>query len=164
MKKQQHEIIVGIDPGAKGAMAVLKDGKVIELVKFKTISSYRNYLDAMQGYDNVKIYLEEVHSMPGQGVKSMFSFGQRFGEIIGMLEAFRLDYNLVTPQQWQKEFNKKYIKKDNNPKDMIKNIIGMRVYASNRHLSKQLIKRTGNVNTDLTDAIAIAMSYSKEAK
>ena len=95
--------------------------------------------------------------MPRQGVKSMFSFGQRLGEVIGVLEAYELTYNLVTPQQWQKKLVEQYdfpIDKNN-----IKLSIGEFI---NKKYGKSvnLVKRTGSINTDLTDSIAIALTYS----
>ena len=48
--------------------------------------------------------VEHVSAMPGQGVTSMFNFGQNFGYIKGLLEAFQIPYELVRPQKWKKEF------------------------------------------------------------
>lgn len=48
--------------------------------------------------------LEHVGAMPGQGVTSMFSFGENFGYLKGLLEAFEIPYELVRPQRWKKEF------------------------------------------------------------
>lgn len=42
--------------------------------------------------------------MPGQGVTSMFKFGENFGFIQGLLMAYSIPYELVTPQKWKKEF------------------------------------------------------------
>lgn len=49
-------------------------------------------------------YLEHIGAMPGQGVTSMFHFGENFGYIRGLLEAFEIPYELVRPQKWKKEF------------------------------------------------------------
>ena len=49
--------------------------------------------------------LEHVSAMPGQGVTSMFTFGQNFGWIQGILQAFGISYELVRPQKWKKEFS-----------------------------------------------------------
>lgn len=51
------------------------------------------------------VCLEHVHAMPKQGVSSMFSFGVNFGFIQGVLMAFGMPYELVTPQKWKKEFS-----------------------------------------------------------
>lgn len=152
-------MVIGIDVGAKGALCLIKNGKVEYLIPFKTIKSYVPLLSRIKKEKNLSIYVEEVHSMPRQGVKSMFSFGQRLGEIIGCLETLELEYKLVKPQQWQKEFFKKTkVEKNNdNTKEQIANII----YNRFMYLSSKLIKRTGRINTDLTDAIAISYTYMK---
>ena len=49
--------------------------------------------------------LERVGAMPGQGVTSMFSFGENFGFIRGLLEAYEIPYQLIRPQTWKKEFS-----------------------------------------------------------
>lgn len=48
--------------------------------------------------------LEQVHAMPKQGVTSTFNFGVSFGYIKGVLEAYGIAYQEVTPQKWKKEF------------------------------------------------------------
>lgn len=155
-------ITIGIDVGAKGALCLIKNDKVEYLIPFKTIKSYIPLLIRIKNHKALSIYVEEVHSMPKQGVKSMFSFGQRLGEIIGCLEALELDYKLVLPQQWQKDFFKKEgIEKD---KDNTKEQIGNIIYNKFLYLSSKLMKRTGRINTDLTDAIAISYTYVKGGK
>lgn len=94
-------IYVGIDPGKKGAMAVLDSG-VVALALFED-GKYAEVLKSLSGQD-VRVCLEHVNAMPGQGVTSMFSFGENFGYIRGLLEAFGLPYELVRPQKWKKEF------------------------------------------------------------
>lgn len=101
-------IYVGIDPGKKGAMAVLDSG-VVALALFED-GKYAEVLKSLSGQD-VRVCLEHVNAMPGQGVTSMFSFGENFGYIRGLLEAFGLPYELVRPQKWKKEFS---ITKDKN--------------------------------------------------
>lgn len=152
-------IVIGIDVGAKGALCLIKNNKVEYLIPFKTINSYIPLLQRFKNIKDINVYVEEVHSMPNQGVKSMFSFGQRFGEIIGCLETLGIKYNLVLPQQWQKQF---FIKEGiNKNKDNTKEQIADIIYNKFLYLSSKLIKRTGRINTDLTDAIAIAYTYMK---
>lgn len=52
----------------------------------------------------VRCCLEKVGAMPGQGVTSMFHFGENYGYIQGLLESNSIPYELVTPQKWKKEF------------------------------------------------------------
>lgn len=96
-------IYIGIDPGKKGAMAVISD-----LTPRKVIIPYGElYRETLEKIDhtNAKACLEHVGAMPKQGVVSMFNFGVNFGYIRGLLEAFKISYELVRPQKWKKEFS-----------------------------------------------------------
>ena len=98
-------IYIGIDPGMTGSMCIKHNDK-IEFYDYKT--------EGILGYSEAiltvtfemklayKITLEKVHSMSGQGVKSVFSFGQRLGELEGMLQTLDVEYDTVRPQTWQK--------------------------------------------------------------
>lgn len=94
-------IYIGIDPGKDGAMAVLNDGEAA-VIPFDE-QAYTNALCEISG-QSVKCCLERVGAMPGQGVTSMFKFGENFGFIRGLLQANGIPYELVTPQKWKKEF------------------------------------------------------------
>lgn len=94
-------IYIGIDPGKDGALAVMEDiGNYA--VPFDP-ALYAETLENLGGYP-CKCCLERVGAMPGQGVTSMFKFGENFGFLQGLLTAFRIPYELVTPQKWKKEF------------------------------------------------------------
>ena len=96
-------IYLGIDPGKKGALAIIyEDGAHREVVFNPT--DYLFELMSLSG-KNVKCVLEHVHSMPGDSKTGAFSFGENFGFIKGLLTAFRIPYELVTPQKWKKEFS-----------------------------------------------------------
>lgn len=97
-------IYIGIDPGKKGALAVILEdmGKTI-LLPFDELG-YKNLLRNIS-CQKTKACLEHVGAMPGQGVTSMFHFGENFGYIRGLLEAFEIPYELVRPQKWKKEFS-----------------------------------------------------------
>lgn len=99
-------LYIGIDPGKSGAMAVLYDdwgdNVVVRVIKFDS-REYAQTLRDLSG-QRVKACLEHVGAMPGQGVTSMFNFGQNFGYIKGLLEAFQIPYELVRPQKWKKAF------------------------------------------------------------
>lgn len=97
-------IYIGIDPGKKGAMAVIFGGMdEVVLVPFDE-REYTNILRNVAG-QTVKVCLEHVGAMPGQGVVSMFHFGENFGYIRGILSSFEISYELVRPQKWKKEFS-----------------------------------------------------------
>ena len=92
-------MIIAIDPGKSGAMAI-KSGEEIEAIGMDE----DNYIDHLQNFSQCDVicYLEEVHAMPGQGVTSMFTFGNNFGFLRGALRALDIPTVLVRPQVWQK--------------------------------------------------------------
>lgn len=96
-------IYIGIDPGKKGALAVIDTEAP---APFAVPFSERGYLDVLRDTDPGKsiVALEKVAAMPGQGVTSMFNFGCGFGWTQGILEALRFPYELVPPQRWKKAF------------------------------------------------------------
>lgn len=96
-------IYIGCDPGKDGAMAVITPDT--ETVFPFDRDGYRNVLEGLRGFsDNCRCCLERVGAMPKQGVNSMFHFGENFGFIQGLLTAYSIPYELVTPQKWKKEF------------------------------------------------------------
>ena len=97
-------IYIGIDPGKSGALAyIMKDGSS-NAVMFDD-SQYKYILRQISIYDDEAVCcLEHVGAMPGQGVTSMFSFGENFGYIKGLLSAYGIPYQLVRPRIWKKEF------------------------------------------------------------
>ena len=98
-------LFIGIDPGKSGGIAYIdteqgfaatepySDKALIELCS-----------EASKGWHEVICCLEKVGAMPGQGVVSMFTFGQSVGYIKGVLEAFKIPYQEITPQKWKREF------------------------------------------------------------
>ena len=93
---------VGIDPGKDGALAMIDDKGRVTIFPFDE-AVYVAALYQMKGRS--KCALEKVGARPGQGTVSMFSFGENFGFIRGVLEAFNIPYELVRPQKWKKEFS-----------------------------------------------------------
>lgn len=96
-------IYIGIDPGKDGAMAIIKpEGNL--LFPFNE-TAYKNALFSIAHIgEESRCCLERVSSMPGQGVTSMFKFGENYGFIQGILTAYGVPYEVVTPQKWKKEF------------------------------------------------------------
>ena len=93
---------IGIDPGKKGSLALLEDGRV-SIFPFDE-DTYINVLGKVDPHAAV-CCLEHVGAMPGQGVTSMFNFGTNFGFIQGVLRAYKIPFELVRPQKWKKEFS-----------------------------------------------------------
>jgi len=94
-------IFGAIDPGKSGSLVLLTKPEPT-IVKFNK----EQYIECLRAYSiaDIIIGLESVHSMPGNGVRSMFAFGENFGWIQGVLDTLGLDYELVTPQEWKKHF------------------------------------------------------------
>jgi crossover junction endodeoxyribonuclease RuvC len=92
---------IGIDPGKTGAIAIIID-REIKIYDFGNPIIHR-VLNMLKGCrSGMHAVLEKVHAMPGQGVSSMFSFGEAFGWWEGVLDALCIPYDLITPQKWQK--------------------------------------------------------------
>lgn len=103
-------IFIGIDPGKKGGVAIMDDDRITVLPW-----DDRKFVDVMAETMNKGkciAAVEKVGAMPGQGVTSMFSFGQSFGFILGVLTAFGIGYQLVPPTLWKREFGLLHIGKD----------------------------------------------------
>lgn len=99
-------IYIGIDPGKNGGIAFISDvvNVPIQVLKY----SDEDLIDSLSTVtlkDNCRCVLEKVNAMPGQGVVSMFNFGQNFGFIQGVLKAYEIPFELVPPQKWKKEFS-----------------------------------------------------------
>ena len=105
-------IIFGIDPGVSGAISILEDKKIIEVFDMPTMidgkknkkqvngSQVTNIIKERLNNDKEKevvVVVEHVNAMPGQGVTSMFNFGQSFGVIKGICSALSLPIYFVRP-------------------------------------------------------------------
>ena len=112
-------IIVGIDPGIAGAICFFSDGKVIDVIDMPTMAEgkknkrqvngrqmYNELSSRIKAYktQNINVIVEQVSAMPGQGVTSMFNFGQSFGVIKGICAAMQLPIFFVRPMKWKKHF------------------------------------------------------------
>ena len=101
--------IAGIDPGLKGAIAITEEGRYIGHWKTPVIKNgAKSVLDLteivriFEMNDVDLVMIEKVHSMPKQGVSSVFTFGEGYGSFKGILAALAIPYSEVTPQSWQK--------------------------------------------------------------
>lgn len=93
---------VGVDPGKKGGFALISDdGK-----PHVDIWDEERFIYCMKRVSDRRVVaaVEKVGAMPGQGVTSMFSFGQSYGFIMGVLRALGISYQLVPPAVWKREF------------------------------------------------------------
>ena len=113
-------LIIGIDPGISGSICFFEDGKIIDVVEMPTMTEgkkNKKQVNGSQVYNeirkridkkdkrDIKVIIEQVSAMPGQGVTSMFNFGQSFGILKGMCSAMQLSMYFVRPAKWKKYFN-----------------------------------------------------------
>jgi crossover junction endodeoxyribonuclease RuvC len=113
-------IIIGIDPGLSGSICFFENGKILDVVEMPTMIEgkknkkqvngsqiYNEILKRISHLDksDVKVVIEQVSAMPGQGVTSMFNFGQSFGILKGICSAMQLPVYFVRPAKWKKYFN-----------------------------------------------------------
>ena len=104
--------IIGCDPGCSGAVVILQSAACpvpIEWIRTPTLKVGKSSrVDAaalsrfLEDYDCGHAYIEAVHSMPGQGVSSVYTFGHAAGVLEGVMAAMRIPYTLVTPQAWKR--------------------------------------------------------------
>ena len=112
-------LIIGIDPGISGSICFFEDGKIIEVIEMPVMTEgkknkkqvngaqiYNEFLKRINKKDDeVRVVIEQVSAMPGQGVTSMFNFGQSFGILKGICSAMQLPMFFVRPAKWKKYFN-----------------------------------------------------------
>jgi len=98
------KIVVGIDPGAKGGVAVLgpEPSAVIMPMMARDLDGLV-LSRLLRSAAPSLVVIEKSQSMPGQGVAGMFRYGMNYGKILGIVEALELSYLLVTPQAWKKQ-------------------------------------------------------------
>ncbi len=153
--------IIGIDPGLSGAIAILEGKKVIKIFDMPVMAEGKknkkqlnsaqltNILKENVSFKNeeIAVVVEQVNAMPGQGVTSMFNFGQSFGAIKGICAALNLPIFFVRPSKWKKHFELINSSKDSSRTKVIE------MYP---HLSNQLSKKK---DVNKSDAILIARFY-----
>ena len=113
-------LVIGIDPGISGSICFFEDGKVIDIVEMPSMADgkkSKRQVNGAQIYNeislrikninkkDIRVVIEQVSAMPGQGVTSMFNFGQSFGVLKGICSAMQLSMYFVRPAKWKKYFN-----------------------------------------------------------
>ena len=111
--------IIGIDPGISGSICFFEEGKIIDVVEMPNMTEgkkNKKQVNGAQIYNeisnriknmekkDIKVIIEQVSAMPGQGVTSMFNFGQSFGILKGICSAMQLSMYFVRPAKWKKYF------------------------------------------------------------
>ena len=113
-------LIIGIDPGISGAICFFENGQVKEIINMPVMAdgkknkrqingpqTYNEILKRINNYPkkDIIVVIEQVSAMPGQGVTSMFNFGQSFGVIKGICSAMQLSMFFIRPAKWKKYFS-----------------------------------------------------------
>ena len=160
-------LIIGIDPGISGSICFFENGKIIDVIEMPTMTEgkknkkqangsqiYNEILKRIDSFDkqNIRVIIEQVSAMPGQGVTSMFNFGQSFGILKGICAAMQLPLYFVRPAKW-----KKYFSLINSQKDASRT----RAIEMFPYFSSQLSKKK---DSNKADAILIASFYYETYK
>ena len=113
-------LIIGIDPGITGSICFFEEGKIIDVVEMPNMAEGKKNKRQVNGAQiyheiskriknlekkDIKVVIEQVAAMPGQGVTSMFNFGQSFGVLKGICAAMQISMYFVRPAKWKKYFN-----------------------------------------------------------
>ena len=159
-------LIIGIDPGISGSICFFEDGKIVEVIEMpimiegkknkKQVNGAQIYNEFLKRInekdDQIRVVIEQVSAMPGQGVTSMFNFGQSYGILKGICSAMQLPMFFVRPAKWKKYFNL-----INSQKDASRT----RAIEIFPYFSTQLSKKK---DSNKADAILIASFYYETYK
>ena len=160
-------LIIGVDPGISGSICFLEDGKILDVIEMPTMIEgkknkrqvngaqiYNEITKIINRFDkqSVRVVIEQVSAMPGQGVTSMFNFGQSFGILKGICSAMQLPVYFIRPAKWKKYFNLIKSEKDASRTKAIE------IFP---YFSSQLSKKK---DSNKADAILIASFYYETYK
>tara|TARA_Y100001980_G_C14527432_1_gene303043 strand:- start:502 stop:993 length:492 start_codon:yes stop_codon:yes gene_type:complete len=160
-------LIIGIDPGISGSICFMENGKIIDVIDMPTMTEGKKNKRQVNGsqifneiskrinvnqIENTRAIIEQVSAMPGQGVTSMFNFGQSYGILKGICSAMRIPMYFVRPAKW-----KKYYNLINSQKDASR----ARAIEIFPYFSSQLSKKK---DCNKADAILIASFYNETYK
>ena len=112
-------LIIGIDPGISGAICFFQNGEITDVIDMPSMADgkkNKRQINSQQVFNEVSeriinipkkeiiVVIEQVSAMPGQGVTSMFNFGQSFGVLKGICSAMQLSMYFVRPSKWKKYY------------------------------------------------------------
>ena len=113
-------LVIGIDPGLSGSICFFQEGKIIDVIEMPNMPEGKKNKKQVNGSQifneiserikkndkkDIRVIIEQVSAMPGQGVTSMFNFGQSFGILKGICSAMQLPMYFVRPAKWKKYFS-----------------------------------------------------------
>ena len=160
-------LIIGIDPGISGSICFLDNGKILDVIEMPIMTDgkkNKKQVNGSQVYNEItkrikqfeknqiRVVIEHVSAMPGQGVTSMFNFGQSFGILKGICTAMQLPMYFVRPAKWKKYFNHLNSEKDASRTRAIE------IFP---YFSSQLSRKK---DSNKADAILIASFYHETYK
>ena len=160
-------LIIGIDPGISGSICFLDNGKILDVIEMPIMTDgkkNKKQVNGSQVYNEItkrikqfekiqiRVVIEHVSAMPGQGVTSMFNFGQSFGILKGICTAMQLPMYFVRPAKWKKYFNLLNSEKDASRTRAIE------IFP---YFSSQLSRKK---DSNKADAILIASFYHETYK
>jgi|TARA_B100001093_G_scaffold273595_1_gene261487 crossover junction endodeoxyribonuclease RuvC len=160
-------LVIGIDPGISGSICFLNEGRIMDVVEMPTMTEGKKNKKQVNGSqifneiserikkldkNNARVVIEQVSAMPGQGVTSMFNFGQSFGILKGICSAMQIPMYFVRPAKWKKYFNLINAEKDASRTRAIE------IFP---YFSSQLSKKK---DSNKADAILIASFYYETYK
>ena len=160
-------LIIGIDPGISGSICFFDNGKILDVIEMPIMTDgkkNKKQVNGSQVYNEIskrikqfeknqiRVVIEHVSAMPGQGVTSMFNFGQSFGILKGICTAMQLPMYFVRPAKWKKYFNLLNSEKDASRTRAIE------IFP---YFSSQLSKKK---DSNKADAILIASFYHETYK
>ena len=160
-------LIIGIDPGITGSICFFENGKILDVIEMPNMAEGKKNKKQVNGSqifneiserikkldkNNARVVIEQVSAMPGQGVTSMFNFGQSFGILKGICSAMQIPMYFVRPAKWKKYFNLINAEKDASRTRAIE------IFP---YFSSQLSKKK---DSNKADAILIASFYYETYK
>ncbi len=156
-------LIIGIDPGISGAICFFENGEVKEIIDMPSMADGKKNKRQINGQQifneissrikniskkEVRVVIEQVSAMPGQGVTSMFNFGQSFGVLKGICSAMQLSMHFVRPAKWKKYYGLIKTEKDASRTKVIE------IFP---YISSQLSRKK---DSNKADAILIASFFN----
>tara|TARA_Y100000590_G_C15232019_1_gene830477 strand:- start:134 stop:628 length:495 start_codon:yes stop_codon:yes gene_type:complete len=160
-------LIIGIDPGISGAICFFENGEIRDIIDMPVMAEgkkNKRQINGSQLYNEIAariknfskkdifVVVEQVSAMPGQGVTSMFNFGQSFGVIKGICSAMQLPIYFVRPAKWKKYFNLLKTEKDASRSKVIE------IFP---YISSKLSKKK---DSNKADAILLASYFENSYK
>ena len=151
-------IYLGIDVGKNGGLGIImEDGKKFCRRGVRYVPDHNILRDVIINlvenncYPQIYCLIERVHSMPRQGVKSTFSFGENYGFWKGLLCGLEIYYKEITPQAWMKYFKIPKFQSKRERKNYIKSLahekfpsIKMNLYIADACMIAQYCKENFN--------------------